>query len=93
MNTENFVLWNHTSPDTEINIEVELKHTHPVSDEVFRQVYDSPASLPDEYKWLTSNEDVRTIKQLLDMPPKTIGAPLWVSGDRKRCPNCDLETN
>jgi len=27
------------------------------------------------------------------MPQKTIGAPLWVSGDRKRCPKCRRETN
>lgn len=64
------------------------KHTHPVSDTVFRAVYDSPASLPGHYKWVTSDRDVRQIEELLGMPPKTIGAPLWVSGDRKRCPNC-----
>jgi len=56
-------------------------------------VYDSPASLPGDYQWLTSDEDVRTIEQLLGMPTKTIGAPLWVSGDSKRCPNCDREIN
>jgi hypothetical protein len=27
------------------------------------------------------------------MPSKTIGAPLWVSGDKKRCPKCRRETN
>jgi hypothetical protein len=27
------------------------------------------------------------------MPSKTIGAPLWVSGDRKRCPKCRRATN
>ena len=27
------------------------------------------------------------------MPLKTIGAPLWVSGDRKRCANCKREIN
>jgi hypothetical protein len=27
------------------------------------------------------------------MPKETIGAPLWVSGDRKRCPKCRRETN
>ena len=69
------------------------KHTHPVSDAVFRAVYDSPASLPGHYKWVTSDEDVRQIEELLGMPPKTIGAPLWVSGDRKHCPNCDRQTN
>ncbi|MEH1855208.1 MAG: hypothetical protein V7L11_26890 [Nostoc sp.] len=69
------------------------KHTHPVSDTVFRAVYDSPASLPGLHKWVTSDEDVRQIEELLGMPPKTIGAPLWVSGDRKHCPNCDRQTN
>jgi hypothetical protein len=29
------------------------------------------------------------IKELLSMLPKTIGAPLLVSGDRKHCPNDD----
>ncbi|MBD2254376.1 hypothetical protein [Nostoc parmelioides] len=91
--TENSILWNHATPDTEITIEVELKHTHSVSDEVFRQVYDSPASLPGAYQWLTPDEDVRKVEELLGMPLKTIGAPLWVSGDSKRCTNCDRETN
>ena len=67
--------------------------TLPVNDKVFRQVYDSPASLPGRYKWLTSEADVRKIEELLGMPPKTIGAPLWVSGDRKTCPKCRREIN
>ena len=67
--------------------------TLPVSDVVFRQVYDSPASLPGRHKWLTPTDEVRKIEELLDMPTKTIGAPLWVSGDRKRCPKCRRETN
>jgi hypothetical protein len=65
--------------------------THPVSDDVFRQVYDSPAALPGRYKWLTSDEDVRQIEKLLGMPSNTIGAPLWVSGDRKHCKACRRE--
>jgi len=69
------------------------QHTHPVSDTVFRAVYDSPASLPGHFQWLTSDADVRQIEELLGMPPKTIGAPLWVSGDNKQCPNCQRETN
>ena len=69
------------------------KNTLPVSARVFREVYDSPASLPGRHKWLTNDADVRQIEKLLGMPPNTIGAPLWVSGDRKTCPTCDRETN
>ena len=69
------------------------KTTLPVSDKVFREVYDSPASLPGRHKWLTSEEDVRKIEELLGMRSKTIGAPLWVSGDRKRCAKCGREIN
>lgn len=69
------------------------KSTRVVSEEVFRQVYDSPHSLPGKEKWVTSHEDVRTIEQLLGMEAKTIGAPLWVSGDTRHCPNCGRETN
>lgn len=69
------------------------KTTTTVNDAVFREVYDSPASLPGRYKWLTSESDVRQLEKLLGMPAKTIGAPLWVSGDRKTCPKCNRETN
>ena len=69
------------------------RHTYAVSDSVFRQVYDSPASLPGRYKWLTREKDVRALEELLGMPADTIGAPLWVSGDRKRCPSCRREVN
>lgn len=69
------------------------RFTYPVSDEVFKQVYDSPASLPGKQKWLTKDEDVRAIEKLLGMPEKTIGAPLWVSGDRKTCTKCRREIN
>ena len=67
--------------------------TRGVSAEIFRQVYDSPHSLPGKEKWITSDQDVRTIERLLGMPPKTIGAPLWVSGDTRHCPKCGRETN
>jgi hypothetical protein len=67
--------------------------TRPVSDDVFRAVYDSPAALPGRYKWLTRENDVREIQKLLGMPPEIIGAPLWVSGDRKRCTKCRREVN
>ena len=67
--------------------------TRIVSDEVFRKVYDSPHSLPGKHKWVTNDDDVRILEKLLGMEPKTIGAPLWVSGDTKCCPNCGRETN
>ena len=69
------------------------RNTHPVSDAVFRRVYDSPASLPGKQRWLTGDADVRQIEKLLGMPARTIGAPLWVSGDRKTCPKCRREIN
>ena len=64
-----------------------------VSDEVFRQVYDSPASLPGKEKWVTCDEDVRGIESLLGMKDRTIGAPLWLSGDSRHCRNCQRETS
>lgn len=67
--------------------------TRVVPSEVFRQVYDSPRSLPGKHRWLTSDEDVREIERLLGMPANTIGAPLWVSGDTRNCPKCGRETN
>lgn len=69
------------------------RFTYPVNDSLFKQVYDSPASLPGRQKWLTKEEDVRAIEKMLGMPPKTIGAPLWVSGDRKTCTKCRREMN
>lgn len=69
----------------------EERTTRLVSEEVFRQVYDSPNSLPGKEKWVTSDEDVRLIECHLGMGPKTIGAPLWVSGDTRYCPNCNRE--
>jgi len=69
------------------------KTTYAVSDKVFREVYDSPAPLPCRFRWLTPDKDVRKLEALLGLPPETIGAPLWVSGDRKSCPQCRRETN
>jgi hypothetical protein len=69
------------------------KTTRLVSKELFQQVYDSPASLPGKQKWVTREEDVRQIEKLLGMDERTIGAPLWVSGDTRHCPKCDRETN
>jgi len=67
--------------------------THVVSPEIFKQVYDSPLSLPGKYRWVTRDEDVRTIEKLLGIPERSIGAPLWVSGDTRHCPKCGRETN
>jgi hypothetical protein len=67
--------------------------TRPVSDTVFRQVYDSPASLPGRHTWLTSTDDVRRVEEILGMPRGTIGAALWVSGDRQQCASCNREIN
>lgn len=69
------------------------RSTYPVSNEVFRAVYDSPASLPGKHKWLTNDEDIREIEKILKMPRNTIGAPLWVSGDRKTCKKCRRQMN
>jgi hypothetical protein len=67
--------------------------TYTVSNEVFREVYDSPHSLPGKERWITSDEDVRAIEKLLGIPQKAIGAPLWVSGDTRNCAKCGRETN
>lgn len=64
------------------------RNTIPVDDEVFREVYDSPASLPGKYRWVTPDADVRELEGLLGMSAGTIGAPLWLSGDRDECANC-----
>jgi hypothetical protein len=64
------------------------RFTFPVSNEIFQAVYDSPASLPGKFKWITPEKDVRKIEEILGMPPNTIGAPLWLSGDRKICSKC-----
>ena len=67
--------------------------TRLVSKELFQQVYDSPHSLPGKDRWVTRDDDVREIERLLGMEPRSIGAPLWVSGDTRHCPECDRETN
>jgi hypothetical protein len=64
-----------------------------VDEKVFRQVYDSPASLPGREKWVTPDEDVRAIEQLLGMNQRTIGAPLWLSGDSQKCQSCGRLTS
>lgn len=67
--------------------------THVVSPEVFRQVYDSPASLPGKDRWVTTEQDVRAVEKILGIPHNSIGAPLWVSGDTRHCPKCGRESN
>ncbi len=69
------------------------RSTKQVSPEVFRQVYDSPASLPGRERWVTNERDVRAIEKLLGIPEKSIGAPLWVSGDTRVCRTCGRESN
>lgn len=69
------------------------RNTYPVDDSLFRRVYDSPASLPGTYRWVTSAVDVHRLEDLLGLPEATIGAPLWVSGDSKQCPKCGREVN
>jgi hypothetical protein len=67
--------------------------THQVPDDLFQAVYDSPASLPGKHRWVTPERDVRRLEDLLGMPERTIGAPLWVSGDTPQCPKCDRTVN
>ena len=50
------------------------RNTIPVRDSVFRQVYESPASLTGRYAWLTCDRDVREVEELLGMARGTIGA-------------------
>lgn len=68
-------------------------NTVEVNADTFRQVYDSPASLPGKFKWLTSDADVRRIEAELGMEKSAIGAPLWVSGNEKKCRHCGREVN
>jgi hypothetical protein len=56
-------------------------------------VYDSPASLPGKHRWITPEQDVRRLEKLLGVPPTTIGAPLWVSGDSPHCTQCGRATS
>lgn len=70
-----------------------VRKTHVVTPELFKQVYDSPNSLPGRQRWVTSDADVRAIEKLLGMPARSIGAPLWVSGDTRCCRKCGRETN
>lgn len=87
------VLEDFTLNDEKISKNESGPSTRIVDEEVFRQVYDSPASLPGKENWVTTDKDVRSIESLLGMKPNTIGAPLWVSGDTRYCKKCGRETN
>jgi len=67
--------------------------TYPVSEELFRAVYDSPDSLPGEHSWVTPDADVREIERLLGIEENAIGAPLWLSGDHRQCGVCGRLTS
>lgn len=73
------------------------KHTEnttiEVPEDVFRQVYESPASLPGAECWTTPEADVRRLEELIGLDKGAIGAPLWVSGDERHCPKCRREVN
>jgi hypothetical protein len=69
------------------------RQTIEVDPALFRAVYDSPASLPGRHCWVTPEHDVRRLEKLLGMPPRSIGAPLWVSGDEPDCPKCARRVN
>lgn len=75
------------------NAERKQATTRVVTPEIFKQVYDSPFSLPGKDRWVTKDEDIRIIEKLLEIPERSIGAPLWVSGDTRHCPKCGRETN
>ena len=68
------------------------RSTYPVPDELFREVYDSPSSLPGKHSWVTPDEDVREIEALLGIDDGAIGAPLWLSGDEMTCVSCGRMT-
>src|SRR5258708_1806477 len=78
---------------TKANEGTQGRTTHVVSPEIFKQVYDSPLSLPGNHRWTTKDEDVRAIEKLLGIQERSIGAPLWVSGDTRHCLKCGRETN
>jgi hypothetical protein len=69
------------------------RHSHRVDDATFTAVYESPASLPGKHRWVTPEPDVRRLEQLLGIPDRSIGAPLWVSGDTAQCPKCNRAVN
>lgn len=77
--------------DPQANATTSKRRTYAVRDELFREVYDSPRALPGKEAWVTPENDVRELEKLLGIPSGAIGAPLWVSGDRRDCPSCGRE--
>lgn len=67
--------------------------TRPVDEGLFKEVYDSPRSLPGKHQWVTNDDDVRETERILGLPANVIGAPLWVSGDSRNCAKCGREIN
>lgn len=65
--------------------------TRRVPPDLFQQVYDSPRSLPGQHQWVTPEADVRKVEELLAIPHRSIGAPLWLSGDSRTCSRCGRE--
>jgi hypothetical protein len=49
---------------TKANSESQDRTTRVVSPEIFKHVYDSPLSLPGKHRWVTKDEDVRTIEKV-----------------------------
>ena len=54
-------------PKKRMEIEKRVPSTRVVSEEIFKQVYDSPRSLPGKDRWVTIDKDVRIIERLLGM--------------------------
>jgi len=46
-----------------------------------------------KHRWVTKDDEVRTIEKLLGIPERTIGAPPWLSGDTRHCAKCGREIN
>jgi len=87
-------VWNNNNKMGTTNNNNHESSTRVVSEEIFKQVYDSPSSLTGKQKCVTSDRDLRIIEQLLGMEPNTIGVPLWVSGiTKKNYPKCNREMN
>lgn len=69
-------VWNNNNKMGTTNNNNHESSTRVVSEEIFKQVYDSPSSLTGKQKCVTSDRDLRIIEQLLGMEPNTIGVTL-----------------